>query len=227
MTKKKQNKGVTQPSGRFDAVRVKTAKGRKSSSTRWLQRQLNDPYVHEAKRLGLRSRAAFKIEEIDNKFNLFKNGKKVVDLGAAPGGWSQYASKKDCQVIALDLLQFDPIKGVEMLVGDFLDPDIQDAVIEKLNGKVDLILSDIAPSTTGHKQTDHARMMNVCEEALIFIEKTLNKNGNFVIKIFKGGAENEYITTLRKRFEKVKIFKPNSSRKESVENYLVATGYKG
>ncbi|MHA1538906.1 MAG: RlmE family RNA methyltransferase [Alphaproteobacteria bacterium] len=227
MTKKKQNKGISQPTGRFNSVRVKTAKGRKISSTRWLQRQLNDPYVHEARRLGLRSRAAFKIEEIDHKYNLFKKGKTVVDLGAAPGGWSQYAAKKNCPVVALDLLQFDPIPGVEILEGDFLDPAIQDAVIEKLNGRVDLILSDIAPPTTGHKQTDHIRMMAICDEALIFIERTLNKGGNFVIKIFKGGAENEYIVTLRKHFDKVKIFKPDSSRKESVESYLIATGYKG
>lgn len=207
--------------------RVKTAKGRKIASTRWLQRQLNDPYVAEAERLGYRSRASFKIVQIDEKYDLLQKGMNVIDLGAAPGGWSEYAAKKGCKVVALDLLEIEPIEGVDFIQKDFMDDDAPDVLEEMLGAKADVLLSDMAPNTTGHKQTDHLRIMAVVEAAYYFAKDILKSDGVFVAKVFQGGAQNDLLAQMKKDFTSVKHFKPDASRKESSEQYLVASGFRG
>ncbi len=214
---------------------LKKAKRLKKSSQKWLLRQVNDPFVEQARLEGWRSRAAFKIIETDAKFKIFKKGKVVVDLGAAPGGWSQYAVKKvgDGNVIGLDLLPIDSIPGVKFFQQDFLAEDASEKIVNLLkevpynkSGKCDVVLSDMAANTTGDHGTDHARIIDLLEEALNLAEKILKNGGCFVGKIFQGGNSDQILKKLRKNFSIVKYFKPNSSRKDSSETYLVALKFK-
>lgn len=207
--------------------RVKTAKGRKTSSTRWLKRQLNDQYVEEAKKQGYRSRAAFKLKEIDDKLDLLKPGMKIVDLGSAPGSWCQIAVEKGCEIVALDLLEQDDLPGVDFIQMDFMDDAAPEKLKEMLGGPADAVLSDMAPNTTGHKQTDHLRIMAAVEAACEFACEVLKPDGVFVAKVFQGGAQNTLLSEIRKTFKSVKHIKPKASRKESSEQYLVATGFRG
>ena len=208
--------------------KVRTAKGRKTSSTRWLQRQLNDHYVEEAKKQGYRSRAAFKIKEIDEKIDLLQPGMKVIDLGSAPGGWCQVALEKKCgHVVAIDLLEMESLGGVDFIQMDFMDDGAPDKLKEMLGGQADVVMSDIAPNTTGHKQTDHLRIMAVVEAAYYFACEVLKPEGVFVAKVFQGGAQNTLMAEMKKTFKTVKHMKPKASRKESSEQYLVATGFRG
>jgi len=211
-------------------IRVKTADKRSISSTRWLQRQLNDPFVAKARAAGYRSRAAFKIEEMDDKFHLFKPGARVVDLGCAPGGWSQVAVKrvgKKGKVVGCDLLEVDAIPGATLVVQDFLAEDAPDIMKGLLGGMADVVLSDMASNTTGHTPTDHIRIMNLCELAYEFALEVLTPGGAFVCKVLKGGTESALLKRMQKDFKTVKHAKPESSRKDSAESYVVATGFKG
>ncbi|HEX2448088.1 MAG TPA: RlmE family RNA methyltransferase [Methyloceanibacter sp.] len=215
------------------AVRVRTAKGRKLSSTRWLQRQLNDPYVEEAKRRGYRSRAAFKLAETDDKYHLLRPGMIVVDLGAAPGGWSQIAAQRvqlmagKGRVIALDLVPMEPISGVTQLHLDMTDPETADHIREVLGGrKADLVLSDMHAPATGHKATDHLRIMGLVEAALDLAEDILAPGGAFLAKVLQGGASKELVARLNRSFAKVRHVKPKASRAESAEMYVLATGFR-
>lgn len=215
---------------RAASVRLKTARGRKLSSTRWLERQLNDPYVHEAKRLGYRGRAAFKLAEIDDKAGLLKPGAKVVDLGCAPGGWTQVALERcgtDARVVGIDLLVCEPIAGATLLQGDFMEDDAPDRLKAVMAGSADVVLSDMAANTTGHPQTDHLRIIALAETAYAFAEEVLAPGGAFVCKVFAGGAEKGLLDMLKRDFRKVQHVKPPSSRKESAEMYVVATGFRG
>ncbi len=211
--------------------KVKTARGRKTSSTKWLQRQLNDPYVQKARAAGYRSRAAFKISELDDKFKFFKPNMAVVDLGAAPGGWSQIAVERctgNSTVVAIDLLQIDAIAGVELLEMDFMDPEAPEKLCSFLpQGKADLVISDMAPNTSGNPSLDHLRIMGLVEAAAHFACEILKPNGSFICKTWQGGAERETLTTLQKSFTKVRHAKPAASRKGSAETFLIATGFKG
>jgi len=213
---------------RDSAVRVKTGRGRKSSSTRWLQRQLNDPYVREANRLGYRSRALFKLKEIDEKQHLIKAGMTVVDLGAAPGGWSQYAADKGAKkVIGIDLLEIEEMPGVTFLQMDFTDDNAEEILIKELDGYADIVMSDMAANTIGHKQTDHIRIMGLVEMAYHFAVQVLKEDGVFLAKVFQGGAQSEILNVMKKDFKSVKHVKPPASRKDSAEQYVIATGFKG
>lgn len=217
-------------SKRRKAVHVKTALRRTISSTRWLQRQLNDPYVAAAKEQGFRSRAAFKILQLDEKFNLLRKGQRIIDLGAAPGGWSQVAAKRigdNGKLVALDILEMDPIAGAEIIHMDFLSPEAPDKLKELLGGKAHLVLSDMAPSTTGHSRTDKIRIMDLAENAAHFAIEVMEHDGAFVCKLFQGGAEKDLLDLLKKHFTKVKHAKPLSSRADSSESYIVALGFKG
>jgi 23S rRNA (uridine2552-2'-O)-methyltransferase len=204
-------------------TRVMTAKGRKNSSTQWLKRQLNDPYVKQAKKDGYRSRAAYKLLDIEEKFKVLKRGLNVIDLGAAPGGWTQVAVKAGCVVTAVDLQEVAPITGATIIHGDFLDDEIY-AQVQK---NFDIVMSDMAPSTTGHKATNHLQIMNLVEHAYAFAKEHLNEGGVFISKIFQGGGDKEFLMDLKLNFEKAKFFKPSSSRKDSTEMFIVATGFKG
>lgn len=207
-----------------DHVRDKTMK---HSSRRWVERQLNDPYVAEAKRQGYRSRAAFKIIEMDQQLHLFKPGMLVVDLGAAPGGWSQVAAQKKAKVIALDILPMEPVPDVTFLHMDFMDEDAPEALIAAMGGQpADLVMSDIAPNTIGHKQTDHLRIMGLIELAYDFALQVLKPGGTFVAKVFQGGTQGELLKQMKLDFETVKHIKPPASRKESAEQYVVARGFR-
>jgi 23S rRNA (uridine2552-2'-O)-methyltransferase len=211
-------------------VRLKTAKKRTTASQRWLERQLNDPYVRAAKAAGWRSRAAFKIIELDEKLQLLKPGARVVDLGAAPGGWTQYAVKRAGdrgRVVGLDLLAIDPIPGATLLQGDFEDPVAEQAVLDALAGPADLVLSDMAPNTTGHNATDHLRIIGLIELALDFAGKVLAPGGHFVAKVFQGGTEKTLLDRLKRDFATVRHVKPPASRKDSAEVYVVAQGFRG
>lgn len=211
-------------------VRVKTARGRKTSSTRWLQRQLNDPYVAEAKRLGYRSRAAFKLAELDDRFALLKKADRVIDLGCAPGGWSQVVVErlgKKVNLVGIDLIDIDPVQGMTFIEGDFLSPGMDDQLKTALGGPADLVLSDMANSATGHRQTDQIRTLALCEAAFDFAKEVLRPKGHFVSKILEGGAQGDLLKSLNQSFEKVHHAKPPSSRAESKEWFLVALGYKG
>jgi 23S rRNA (uridine2552-2'-O)-methyltransferase len=226
--------GGGQGGGRKLAVRVRTAKGRKIGSTRWLQRQLNDPYVEEAKRRGYRSRAAFKLAEIDDKYHLLKPGMTVVDLGAAPGGWSQIAAQQvglvagKGKVIALDLVEMEPISGVTQLNLDMTDPETADRIREALGGKqADLVLSDMHAPAMGHKSTDHLRIMALVEAALDLAEEVLAPGGAFLCKVLQGGADKELVARLNRAFAKVRHVKPKASRADSAEMYVLATGFRG
>ena len=209
------------------AARLKTAKGRSAGSQRWLERQLNDPYVREAKARGYRSRAAFKLAELDERFGLLKPGARVADLGAAPGGWTQVSLHKGARVVALDLLPIDPIPGAVILQGDFTDVEAEARVEAALGGEADLVLSDMAPNTTGHAATDHLRIMALAELALDFATRVLAPGGAFVAKVFQGGSEKAFLDTLKRRFANVRHAKPPASRKDSAELYVVATGFRG
>ncbi len=219
--------------GKF--VAVKTAKRRKTSSKEWLARQLNDPYVAKAKLDGYRSRSAYKLLEINEKFNLLKPGMKLVDLGAAPGGWSQVAAKiiksdgsgsNNSMIVAVDLLDIEPIIGVDCLQKDFYAEGTEEMIIKMLDGNADIVMSDMAANTTGHATTDHIRTLDLCEHAIDFALKVLKPGGHFIAKIFRGGTENSVLNRIKLNFHKVRHFKPSSSRKESVEVYLIALNRK-
>lgn len=208
-------------------TRVKTARGRKLSSKLWLERQLNDPYVMKAQQDGYRSRAAYKLTEINDKFRFLKPGCKIIDLGAAPGGWVQVALRyKASQVIGIDLLEMEPIAGAELIEMDFTDEKAPAVLKDKLNGEADCVLSDLAPWTTGHKATDHLRIVALVEAASYFAFEVLRPGGTFVAKVFQGGADSELLDALKSRFETVRHFKPEASRSESAETYLVAMKYR-
>ena len=214
---------------RTKTEKIKTAKNRKISSTKWLQRQLNDPYVILAKDNGYRCRAAFKILEIDDKFKIFKKGLKVLDLGSAPGGWSQVVVKKvgKNNVIAVDILDMDLIPGVKFIKQDFLADNATDIIKKESNfSKFDVVMSDMAANTTGDKKTDHIRTLNLVEQALDFSLTILKPNGVFISKVFQGGTEKSLFDKLKNNFSVVKHFKPKSSRQDSVEMYVVAIGFR-
>lgn len=214
---------------RNKSVKLKKQKNRSNSSKKWLSRQLNDPYVAKSKLDGYRSRAAYKIIEINQKYKIFKQGMKVVDLGAAPGGWSQIAAEevgKNGRVVAIDLLEFAPIDGVISAQMDFYDPETPTRLTEMLGSKADVIMSDMAANATGHAPTDHIRIMDLCEMSFNFACKTLNSGGHFIAKILRGGTEHELLAVIKRKFTTVKHFKPESSRQDSKEIYLVALGFK-
>ncbi len=211
-------------------ARLKDQKSRKLSSRAWLERQLSDPYVARAKRDGYRSRAAYKLIEIDEKYHVLKSGARVVDLGAAPGGWSEIAAKRvgtKGRVVALDILEMKPIAGVEFLHLDFLDNAAPDRLKGMLGGKADVVLSDMAANTTGHRQTDHLRIMALAEAAVPFAREVLNAGGSFLCKVLQGGTEAALLAELKRDFETVKHVKPPASRTDSAELYLLARGFRG
>lgn len=225
MTKKPSSSGA-----RELKVRVKTARKRSNSSTMWLQRQLNDPYVARAKREGMRSRAAYKLIEIDDKAHFLKKGARVVDLGAAPGGWSQVAVKRvgpQGKVVGIDLLDIEPITGVDFRVFDFLDPGAPDLLKEMLGGPADVVLSDMAANATGHRKTDQIKIVALVEAAAEFAREVLAPGGTFLAKVIQGGLEGQLLATLKKDFAKVQHIKPPASRADSAELYLLATGFRG
>jgi len=214
--------------GRGMGARVKTADQRTISSQQWLQRQLNDPFVKAAKAKGYRARAAFKLTEIDDRFHLIRKGSRVVDLGCAPGGWVQVALERGAGAVAgVDLLPVDPLPPAHLIEGDFTDPDIGPRLLEALGGAPDLVLSDMAPNTLGHRRTDHLRIVVLIEAAAAFAVDHLKPGGAFVAKAFQGGETAEVIRTLKAHFEDVKHVKPKASRTDSSEVFLVATGFRG
>jgi len=211
-------------------VRVKSARQRKASSTEWLNRQLNDPFVAEAQRLGYRSRAAFKLMQLDERLRLLAPGRRVVDLGCAPGGWTQVATQRvgpKGKVVGIDLKPTDPVPGATILQGDFRDPGAADRIREALGGPADLVLSDMAAPATGHAATDHLRIVALAEDAFGFAETILNPGGAFVAKVFQGGTESELLAALKRAFAEVRHAKPAASRAESAETYVVAKGFRG
>ena len=223
-------------------VRVKTARGRTTSSTRWLQRQLNDPYVSAARDAGYRSRAAFKLVDLDTKFKLLKPGMRIVDLGAAPGGWTQYAVAQTEQsrvhdgngersskpsVLAIDINEMEPVVGATVLQLDITDPEAASIIREQLGGKVDLVMSDMASPATGHKGTDHLRVIALCEIALDLAVEVLAPGGTFIAKVFQGGSEQSLLDALKRDFQTVRHAKPKASRQDSSESYVVALGFRG
>lgn len=210
-------------------VKVKTARGRTSSSQRWLERQLNDPYVQAAKQKGYRSRAAWKLVELDDKFRFLKPGARVVDLGAAPGGWSQVAVERTQggPVLSVDINPMPELPGATVMQLDFLSEGADTKVIETLGGPVDLVLSDMAAPATGHRQTDHIRIMLLCEAALDLARRVLAPGGGFVAKVLRGGTENELLNAMKRDFRVVRHVKPPASRADSAESYVVATGFRG
>ncbi|QHQ35011.1 RlmE family RNA methyltransferase [Algicella marina] len=237
----KDNKPTRNTSGRGQRdlrVRVKTAKGRKISSTRWLERQLNDPYVQKARREGFRGRAAFKILELDERFRFLVPGARVVDLGAAPGGWAQVAvpkinsnnarkGKPVGRLIGVDIQEIDPMDGAEFHVLDFLEDGADDKVKAWLGGGADVVMSDMAAASSGHKQTDHLRIMALVEAAAYFAFDVLEPGGTFVAKVLAGGAESDVMQVLKRHFDKTIHVKPPASRADSSEKFLVATGFRG
>ncbi|MEG9861399.1 MAG: RlmE family RNA methyltransferase [Parvularculales bacterium] len=219
--------------GRPLSTRVRTARGRSLSSTRWLQRQLNDPYVEAARREGYRSRAAWKLLEMDNRHHFLKPGGRVVDLGAAPGGWCQVAARRVRavegmgKVIGVDLLPIDSIAGCLLAQIDFLEPESEEIIREMADGPVDVVLSDMAASATGHRPTDRIRVMALAEAAADFAGMILALNGAFCAKVLQGGAESHLLRTLKREFTKVSHVKPRASRPESTELYVLAQGFRG
>ena len=213
-------------------IRVKSGGGRTAAQKRWLERQLNDPYVSRAKREGWRSRAAYKLIEIDDKYRLLRPGARVVDLGAAPGGWSQVAANRvgagegRGRVIAIDLLDISPIPGVDVLKLDFLDPEAPERLKAMLDGEADLVLSDMAANATGHRQTDHLRIMGLAEAAAAFAREVLKPGGGFLCKVLRGGTEATLLAALKRDFAQVRHVKPAASRSDSAELYLLATGFR-
>jgi 23S rRNA (uridine2552-2'-O)-methyltransferase len=212
---------ATQFTGRGMATRVKTAKGRKSSSTRWLQRQLNDPYVAEAQTRGYRSRAAFKLLELNERFDFLHKGQKVVDLGAAPGGWTQVIT-----IVAVDQNEMEPHAGVTVLHLDIFDEDAPEQIKNALGGPADVVLSDMAPSATGHRSTDHLRIIGLCEAALDIANNVLAPGGIFIAKAWQGGTEHDLLALIKRNFKQVKHAKPPASRADSAEVYVVAQGFR-
>ncbi|MGR3469330.1 MAG: RlmE family RNA methyltransferase [Shimia sp.] len=219
-------------------VKVKTARGRKLSSTLWLERQLNDPYVKMAKAEGYRGRAAFKIRDLDDKYRFLVPGARVVDLGCAPGGWLQVAVKRvnalgdragkaKGTVLGVDLQEVEPLAGAEVHVLDFMEDDADAKVKAWLGGQADVVMSDMAAASSGHKQTDHLRIMALCEAAADFAFDVLDEGGTFVAKVLAGGAEGDLQKTLKQRFAKVANVKPGASRSDSSEKFVVATGFRG
>ena len=236
MTDTRKGKGSSGRSYRTDAGITKIPKKQKNrseSSRRWIQRQLNDPFVAEAKARGFRSRAGLKIEQIDQKHNIFFRGASVLDLGCAPGGWLQYAANKigleegHGRLVGIDLLVTDPIPGADILVGDINDDAMLAEMIRLMDGKADIVLSDMAADTTGHRPTDHLRTTALLELAIDMGLRILNPGGSFLAKCFRGGAEREALEVMRKNFTTVRHVKPAASRQESVESYVLATGFRG
>lgn len=214
--------------GRTPAQRLKTAKARTASSQAWLERQLNDPFVAEAKARGYRSRAAFKLTEIDGRFGLIRRGARVIDLGSAPGGWLQVLGERGAgEIVGVDLTPVDPVPHAVILEADFTSPGVGERLVGMLGGPPDLVLSDMAPNTTGHRQTDHLRIMALIEAAAVFAGEALKPGGAFVAKAFQGGETAGLIAGLKRQFREVRIVKPKASRAESSEVYLVALGFKG
>ena len=223
---------MNKDSARPLAVRVKTGKGRKLSSKLWLERQLNDPYVARAKKEGMRSRAAFKLSEIDDKARFLKKGARVIDLGAAPGGWSQVAAKRvgapqQGRVVAIDLLEMEPLAGVDFQRLDFLDPSAPDKLKAMMGGGADVVLSDMAANATGHRKTDQIKIIALVEAAYEFAREVLQPGGAFLAKVLQGGTESALLATLKRDFTTVKHIKPPASRSDSAELYLLATGFRG
>ena len=229
MTSKKDGAGAT----RVLRTKVKKKRGLKESSRRWLERHLNDPYVQRSKADGYRSRAAYKLIEIDDKHHLLKPGQKVIDLGAAPGGWCQVAAARTKStaeaphVVGIDYLEMDAVPGAAILQMDFLDDDAPTRLVEALGGEPDIVLSDMAAPTTGHRRTDHLRTMHLCEVAADFAMSVLKPGGHFLAKTFQGGTESELLDALKRSFRSVHHVKPPASRGESVELYLLAKDFKG
>jgi 23S rRNA (uridine2552-2'-O)-methyltransferase len=222
--------------GRDLKVRVRSAKGRSLASKLWLERQLNDPYVARAKREGLRSRAAFKLIEMDDKFHFLKPGARVVDLGAAPGGWSQIAAKRvgadagkraPGKVVAIDILEMQPVAGVDVLHLDFLDETAPERLKALLGGEADVVLSDMAANATGHRKTDHLKIMALAETAALFAREVLREGGTFLCKVLQGGTEGALLADLKRDFASVKHVKPAASRPDSAELYVLAMGFRG
>lgn len=212
------------------AVRVRTARGRKPSSTAWLSRQLNDPYVAEARRSGYRSRAAFKLIELDDRFRFLRPGLSVVDLGCAPGGWTQIAVKRVAPrgaVIGIDITETAPVAGAMIIRADVFDPSVPATVTAELGGPADVVLSDMAPATTGHPATDHLRIVALAEAAFALASEVLKPGGAFVAKVFQGGAEGELLGQLKQAFAEVRHAKPPASRAQSAETYVIAKGFRG
>jgi 23S rRNA (uridine2552-2'-O)-methyltransferase len=212
-------------------VRVKSGRGRSQSSRRWLERQLNDPYVARAKREGFRARAAYKLSEIDDKAHFLKKGARVVDLGAAPGGWSQVAAKRvnapqDGRVVAIDILPMETLAGVDFMQLDFLEHDAPERLKEMLGGPADVVLSDMAANATGHARTDHLKIMALVDVAAEFAREILKPGGTFLAKVLQGGTENALLASLKRDFRQVKHVKPPASRADSAELYLLATGFR-
>jgi len=238
MTKTPTGKSGSGRGARDLRVKVKTARGRKLSSTRWLERQLNDPYVQRAKREGYRGRAAFKIMELDDKFRFLVPGARVVDLGCAPGGWCQVAvprintlgeksGKAIGRIIGVDLQEVEAIAGAELHQLDFMEDDADEKVKGWLGGKADVVMSDMAAASSGHKQTDHLRIIALCEAAAYFAFDVLEEGGTFVAKVLAGGAEGDLQKILKQRFAKVANVKPGASRADSSEKFVVASGFRG
>lgn len=215
-------------SGRTKPARLKTAKGRTSSQQAWLERQINDPFAAEARALGYRSRAAFKLSEIDERFRLIRKGSLVVDLGCAPGGWVQIAQQRGAgKIVGIDLLPVDPLPPADLIQMDFTDDAAPGLLIDMLGGKPDVVLSDMAPNTVGHRETDHLRIVALIEMAADFAIEVLKPGGSFVAKAFQGGETGDIIAKLKQHFTKVQNVKPKASRQDSSEVFLVATGFKG
>lgn len=238
MAKTPTGKNISGRGQRDLKTQVKTARGRKLSSTLWLQRQLNDPYVKRANSEGYRGRAAYKIMELDDKYRFLVPGARVVDLGCAPGGWLQVAVKRvnalgerrdksQGRVLGIDLQEVDPVPGAEIHVLDFMEDDADQTVKDWLNGKAEVVMSDMAASASGHKQTDHLRIIALCEAAAYFAFDVLEENGTFVAKVLAGGAEGELQKLLKQKFTKVANVKPPASRSDSSEKFVVATGFRG
>ena len=209
--------------------RVRKARGRSESSRRWIERQINDPYVKRAQADGYRARSAYKLIELDDRFALLKGAERIVDLGIAPGGWSQVARHKapNAKIVGIDLLETDPIEGITIFQMDFLDDDAPEKLRQALSGKADLVMSDMAANTVGHKQTDHLRTMALVEAAALFATEVLRPGGTFIAKVLAGGADNVLVAELKRNFASVKHAKPPASRKGSSEWYVIAKGFKG
>ncbi len=231
-SKSSAGKSLSDPSltGRKEKIRVKTVNKRSTSSARWLERQLNDPYVAEAQKRGLRSRAAFKLIELDEKYKLLRKGLRVLDLGAAPGGWSQVAAERvgpKGRVLAVDILAMDPLPGVTVMQQDFMADEAPARIRAALEGPADLVMSDMAAPTIGHTRTDHLRIMAMAETAYQFASEVLAPGGTFLCKLFQGGATKSLLDLLKRDFEQVRHVKPPASRADSAEIYVVATGFRG